>query len=631
MAMGTGVYFALPFEPIFAYPWIIAALSALIIIWRKPNVIITTILLFIFGFFYAGAFTRLINTPQIKHNLRNAEIIGTVSNIDYTNNKPRIFIKTQNLVANRTTLIRVSIDSDLSMPNVGDTIHSRVTLFRPGGPDAPGAFDYSRWAYFNGLTATGYLNSHIDAPAHSGTNSISALRDYIHSKTNSFLSDTLVLGYKNAVPENDVQIWTATGVNHVWSISGFHMTLVGGWLLLLFYLVFRSIPPITRNIPARFPAIVCAWFGLLFYLFLSGVDIATVRAFLMTSLMFIAFLFGRNAFSMRNVCLAFILIYLMNPHYVLQPGFQLSFAAIFGLIWYFDGKSFKHKSVLRRAWNITRYAAMTSIIATIFTSVFVAHHFYSIPIYGLIGNLILLPVFSLAIMPLVIFGTVTALFGWLAPLTWSDAIYNWTLIVANKISTLPYATVQIPHISGSALSVFVLGFLCLMFVRNTDKFRHASIILFCIFISFGITIVATAPRPLFYTTSDNELVGFVNDGKLSFNKSRASNHYFAFDSWRQLNFEKPSETNQRFKCTRGVCEFQTPNWDLIYIQKFVPLMKSINKLCKHETPTRTRFIVSYFKIDAPKCNATILNGGFVIYENGKIKYTQTGRWWNTLH
>ena len=632
-AAGGALYFSISFEPVIVYPFIIVALIVAILIFRRTSVITTAILLFIFGFMYSVGFTRIINTPQMAHTLRNHEITGTVSNIDYMNEKNRVFIRVpanqinKNISANKIATIRVSLGEDQFIPSIGSTISARVTLFRPSGAYAPGTFDYAQWAYFNGISATGYINEYTNISGYNSGDNINSLRSFIHNKTNSFLSDTLVLGYKNAVSKSDSVIWTATGIGHVWSISGFHMTLVGGWLSVLFYFIFRSIPVIARRIPARYPAIACAWVGLLFYLFLSGLDVATVRAFLMTTLIFAALIFGRNSFSLRNICMVFGIIFLINPHYIMQAGFQLSFAAIFGMAWFFQEHKYIKRNIMQKAMYFVKSATMVSIIATVFTATFVAYHFYSFPIYSLIGNLVLLPIFSFAIMPLVLVGTITALMGITSPLVWASYIYDWALVLATRISNLPAAQLQIPHISGAALLLIIFGFLCLMFIKNPGRIR-INVILFSGLVLTGITTVIITKKPAFYATYDNELVGFVVDDKLRFNKSRASNHYFAFDTWKQLNTEPTKTENKRYKCDNGVCNYHTPNWSLVYIQKYVPLSKNIVSLCND---SNIDFIVSYFKIDAPKCNHKILYGGFVIYKNGKIKYTPTNRYWHIPH
>lgn len=626
LAFGAGLYFNLPYEPNTILCIIFAIVSAALTL-CKTNILIRTISLFVFGFCYAATFTNIIKTPQIPYGLHDINIIGIVDKIDYTSKKTRLYIKTdaENLNAGTgDAIIRVTLNNDITAPKVGDEISANVGLFKPNGADAPEAFDYARWSYFNRLTATGYLAEYEILSTNKETN-ISTLRDYLHNKSNSFLVDTLVLGYKNAVPETDTPIWTATGVGHVWSISGFHITLVSGWLFAIFYLIFRSIAPITRRIPARIPALICAWFGLLFYLFLSGSDIATVRAFLMATLVFAAFIFGRNAISMRNVCIAFCIIFFINPHFIMQPGFQLSFAAIFGLIWLWN--DVKPKMPNNKFLKIIYTATLTSITATIFTAPFVIAHFYNLPIYGLIGNLILLPIFSFAIMPLVMIAVFSSLFGWNYPANLAEDIYNFSLTIGNKISELPNATLTMPHVPNAALVFIIIGFMCLIFIRPIRM--KINYVLFIFFLVTGLSIITFQNRPSFYATSDHELVAFLGeDGKLEFSKSRASNHYFTFDTWKQINNEPTGTKNLRRKPSDGLWVYQTPKYNLVYIQKFVPLKNNIVKLCHDEN---IDYIVSYFDIDAPKCNHKILRGGFVIYPSGKIRYVHHNRPWHNPH
>ena len=135
------------------------------------------------------------------------------------------------------------------------------------------------------------------------------------------------------MPHEHRQVWATNGVAHIWSISGYHITLVMGWLFVLFYLIFRMYPKLVRRVPARIPAIICAWGGLIGYVILSGGGIATLRAFLMATLVMLAFVFGRNVISLRMASIAFIVLFTINPHFITHAGFQLSFAAVFGILW----------------------------------------------------------------------------------------------------------------------------------------------------------------------------------------------------------------------------------------------------------------------------------------------------------
>ncbi len=620
LAGGAVLYFTASAEPDFTYAVIFAILSGAILFCRKCPIFIRAICVVAFGFCYACCFTNIINTPKISRDMHNLNLTGIVKSVDYTSDKARIVLTVNANDINAgdgTANLRLSIKNETNLPNIGDKVSVDAGIFKPNSAYAPETFDFAKWTYFNDISATGYINelTVIESGNNIGTNS---LRNTLHKKSKSFLVDSLVLGYKSAVPDDDNKIWTATGIGHIWSISGFHMTLVGGWLFVVMYFIFRTIPPITKRIPARIPATICAWFGLLFYLFLSGIDIATLRAFLMTSLVFGALVFGRNAISMRNVALAFCTIFLFNPHSVMQAGFQLSFSAVFGLVWLYQ--DVKPRMPHNKLLKIVYACVLTSVVATIFTAPFVAAHFGAIPVYSLLGNLILLPVFSVAIMPLVFIGVFCAIFGVFSPIIWAHDIYNWLFQIAKIISDMPYANLTVPHVSNFALLLFVLAFMSLVFIKPIKiKFNY---ILFIIFFVSGISAVYLNPKPIFYTSYDNELVAFLNDeGYLEFNKARASGHKFAFDTWKQVNGQKVDTPNKRKSHNNGIFR----NGNIVYIQKFVPLMKNIEKLCADDS---VKFIVSYLKINAPRCQHKILSGGFVIYPNNKIKYTQTNRRWN---
>lgn len=618
MAGGGALYFAMENEPNLKFaPMVLAMIVGTLFIKRIPT-LLRAALIFLFGLYYACVFTDAINTPQIKSNKHNIDVTGIVDNIDFTDTKTRIYLRiaaTDINAGNGDAVVRVSVDNDkITMPQIGDKVQANIGLFKPTPAYAPEAFDYARWAYFNNLTATGYINT-IDVIETHRVGNTDKLRNRIHNRMNSFLVDSLVLGYKNAVPKDDSPVWTATGIGHVWSISGFHLTLVGGWLFLIFYFLFRSIPYITRRIPAKIPAMGCAWAGLIGYLFLSGTDVATIRAFIMTTMVFLAFAFGRSAISMRNIAIAFCVIFLLNPHYVMQAGFQLSFAAVFGLVWVYN--DIKPKMPRNKILKIIYACVITSVVATIFTAPFVAMHFGTIPVYGLIGNLVLLPIFSFAIMPLIMTGTVFCI---QAPIDLAHRLYESTLQIANLIADMPAATINIPYITNAAILCFIAGFIALILIRPIKV--KINYLLFCAFCAIGIGIVATTPKPKFFATYDNELVAFVEeDGKLSFNKSKASNHYFAFNTWKGINGEAEDTPNRRRKHNNGIYRFD----DIVYIQKFIPLMNNIQSLCNDDT---VRYIVSYFDVQSNSCNHKLLRGGFVIWDNGQIKFITTKRRWH---
>ena len=630
VAFGAALYFSLGTEPNFGFPVIIVALLCGII-YRYKNIFVRAIALFMFGFFYAMCFTDFIDTVQIKDSFGFIPINATVRDIDFTPDSTRVLLSVpaQQIDAglpNKNLQIRVSIKGENEIPNIGDTITGNVMLFHPSAKYAPASFDFARWAYFNKISATGFFQDYKITKQ----NSLYNLRTFIHDKTNSVLTDSLVLGYKKVLPEHDSNIWKSVGIGHVWSISGFHMTLIGGWLFALFYLLFRSIAPLTKRIPAKYPAIICAWFGLLFYLFVSGISVATTRAFLMATLVFVATLFGRGVLSLRNAALAFVIIFLINPFSIMNAGFQLSFAAIFGLIWFFDTRNnYIKRSFFKRVIHYVYLSIQTAIIATIWTLPFIIAHFGYIPIYGLVGNIILLPVFSIAIMPLVMVGTIFALFGHHYLLNITDTIYNFTLNIATNISNLPFANLSMPHISNTVLILIVVGFLFLMIIEKPDSknffMKNINYVLCAGFVCVAAVIYVCQSKPLFYATSDHELVAFNVDGKLQFNKSRASKHYFAFNSWYEFNNETKPDKNKRYKCDHGFCIYKTQKWNLAYMQNFTATLNNLEKVCRDKD---INFIVSVFDIKSESCYGKILTDGLLIYPNGHIVKIINHRPWH---
>lgn len=306
----------------------------------------------------------------------------------------------------------------------------------------------------------------------------------------------------------------------------------------------------------------------------------------------------------------------------MQAGFQLSFAAIFGLIWFWG--VIKPKMPENKILKVLCTAALTSIVATVFTAPFVIAHFGAFPLYSLVGNLVLLPIFSVAIMPLVILGTFTAMLGWHAPLALAATIYDAGLRIAHVITDLPYASLPMPNMPNAALIIFIVAGCALMFIRGVR--RRMNYVTATIIAIIGATVVVVTPRPVFYATPDHELVGFVENGKLKFNKSRASNHYFAFNTWKQINGEDADTPNPRYVHAGGVYTYRAQKFTLVYIQKFVPLMNNIVSLCNDDG---VDYIVSYFHIDAPKCANKILHeGGIMLYPSGRVKYLNAMRPWN---
>ena len=620
LAFGMALYFSLFSEPnlmILSGAFAGGIISAVLL--RKFPIVLL-LASFAIGFGYSGIYTHAKSVKPLLHDIHGVGISGTITDLDFANDKTRIYLKTE-----KFGNIRVSTETKENF-NIGDKISGTGGLFKPKPADIPNGFDFARWAYFNNLTGTGYIKDvNITYTADSA---VYNTRTNIKNSVNSFLVDALVLGYKHALPDGHREVWATNGVAHIWSISGYHMTLVAGWLFIIFYLIFRSIPYIVRRIPARIPALICSWVGLGTYVLLSGASVATLRAFIMATLIITAFILGRSAFSLRMVAITFITILAINPSYVMQPGFQLSFAAVFGIIWLWNNANplMPRLKPLRYVYG----ALLTAITATVFTAPFIIGHFGTFPLYGILGNLIFLPIFSFLIMPLVFIGTLCNGIGLGTPITLAHNIYDYAFKLAEKITNMPTPNLGIGIIPNSGIIMFIIGLGCLIFIKNDEKFkyiiaRHINITLCFIFISVGMAICIGAKRPVFYISSNHKLIAAVIDGKLKFNKSHDSSNFFAFDTWKTSNGEYTGTKNELLTKESGVYMISYPKFKIAYIQSFVPLSKNITSICSDKN---IKYFASYFDINSENCNATIIKNGAVIYQDGNIKYIPFNRWWH---
>ena len=219
------------------------------------------------------------------------------------------------------------------------------------------------------------------------------------------IAAAIITGDRGGISEDDESALRDAGLAHVLAIAGLHMALVG---LGLFYAIragLALIPSIALTQPIKKWAAVAALCGAAFYLVISGARAATTRAFIMLAMMLLAILFDRPAISMRSLALAAALILLTRPESLIEPGFQMSFAAVTGLVavaeWEqrrareTDGIPIRFASLRRYLWGIT----VTSFVGSIATMPFAAFHFDRATHYAVLGNLGAMPIMGFVTMP----------------------------------------------------------------------------------------------------------------------------------------------------------------------------------------------------------------------------------------
>ena len=221
----------------------------------------------------------------------------------------------------------------------------------------------------------------------------------------------LLVGERSALSTETNDSLRISGLFHILSISGLHMMLIAGTTFFVVRALLALSPTLALRRPIRKWAALAALLVLTAYFALSGGGSATVRSYVMALIIFGAILVDRPAISMRNLAIAAFVVLALEPEGVIEPGFQMSFAAVAALIaaWEFwrerscgaltDENVIPGYRILRMAGAAIFGVAVTTLIAGLATAPFAAYHFERVATYSLLGNLLAAPLVSAIIMP----------------------------------------------------------------------------------------------------------------------------------------------------------------------------------------------------------------------------------------
>ncbi|MEW5421041.1 ComEC/Rec2 family competence protein [Amorphus sp. 3PC139-8] len=310
-------------------------------------------------------------------------------------------------------------------PEVGDGVRAIARLAPPRGPVAPGGYNSARRLFFEGIGASGFsyglpkpanLGSPpldlrvVAAVAHVRANIAERLRMALPGR-NGELAATLLVGDRGGIPEDTQDAIRAAGLGHILAISGLHMALVAGTIFTLIRFGLAALPSVALTYPIRKWAAAAALLAGFVYLVLSGGAIATLRAFVMLAVALVAILADRPALTLRSVAVAALVVMAIDPAAVIEPGFQMSFAAVIALVAAYEWLAGRERvrdppANSGRIRRIGRWGglwiaglALTSLIAGLATGPIGAFHFHRIAPFGLLGNLLAMPLVTLVVMP----------------------------------------------------------------------------------------------------------------------------------------------------------------------------------------------------------------------------------------
>ncbi|MCK4939517.1 MAG: ComEC/Rec2 family competence protein, partial [Rhodospirillaceae bacterium] len=427
--VGIGVYFSLNFEPVLWAGPLLVLLAGLALFatrnHKRYSLTLGLIPLFVFGlgFSAAGLATWSVDSPLLAHEIGPVEVSGQIVRVEHRPKSKRITLEKLQISAlapdKTPRSVRIVLTAKQPQFSSGDWVRVRATIKPPSPPAMPGAFDFQRQSYFRGLGGVGFSfgRATIEGRAPTtGTQSISFMiervRENINLTVRSILvgekggiASALMTGDRAAIPKEIMVAMRNSGLAHLLAISGLHVGLIAGILFFSVRAILVLLPGLALRFPVKKWAAIAAMLGAAYYAIISGTTIPTQRAFLMLAFVLLAIVFDRQGISMRVVAWAGMVILLISPESMLGASFQLSFAAVVALVAFYeefrDRNKYRNgqKSHLRKISYYVVGVALTTLVAGLATAPFAAFHFNSVATFGLLANLVAVPVTALWIMP----------------------------------------------------------------------------------------------------------------------------------------------------------------------------------------------------------------------------------------
>ena len=534
-AVGIAIYFALPFEPpLWGCAFIAVILGGLYWILNRRALAFAgfalCVLMVVLGIGRAASHSLSADAPKLPHYERSYDVTGWVSGIDSSGKGLRYVIEVESLrgiapdKTPRAIRVRLARPPDIPL-RAGDSLSIRAIAKAPPGPVVPNGYDPARRAYFSGLGGFGFAISQPDIRPDIELgfrqdvkrNIVRwryGLADRIYAQSppqTAGLQAALMTGVRRYIPQQQTDNLRVAGLAHILAISGLHMGLLAGGTYAAMTLLLALITPLSRRYDIRKPAAVIGAIAAAFYLVLSGASVATQRAFIMAIIVFLAVILDRRAVSLRSVAVAAFVTLFYHPESLVSVGFQMSFAAVAALvvtyqIWQRYRPLYKPRGRGRGVVDFFTSLSVTSFVAGLATGGFAIFHFNRISRFGFIGNLLAMPLFSLAVMPLAVVSFIAIPFGLeRLPLEMMGFAISYILRAANWVAAWPSAMAYVPSAPSYVLAIFAAGFVAICLGKLWGRSLGVVIMAVC------LGIWTQSPRPDLRISEDGRVAFWLAD------------------------------------------------------------------------------------------------------------------------
>lgn len=379
--------------------------------------------------------------------------------------------------------------------SLGDNLLIDATFNTLNEPKNPYEFNYKEFLNQKNIYHTSYVtqkNLHkiYDINAYSLIDFGTAIKQYIiqilrscHLSQNAFsICSALLVGYDDEIEGDVMQSFAHSGTLHVLSVSGMHTGILYGLIIWLFNIF-------DKNNRFKFLKCITIIISLALFTSVTGFSPSVLRASIMLSFIVIGNTFYKNGNSFNTLFLSAFILLLYNPLLVNDIGFLLSYAAVFGILYFYplfkEWHTFEN-AIIQWAYNLT----LISISATIATLPISLVSFHQFPIWFALSNLIIIPLTTILIALtaiIICFNKIIFIKAGISVII--NYITQLTLWIANLTNSPTYG--YIDAISFSKTDTIFLTtsmfFICLIYTYK--NYKHILLFCFIIITWLGTSIV----------------------------------------------------------------------------------------------------------------------------------------------
>ena len=456
----------------------------------------------------------------------------------------RLLLATRDPADGRAMRVRLNLDSDGDFVGLseGARLRMRVRMVPPAPPMLPGGYDFARAAWFQGIAATGSVLGKVELVEPGGEGNWlgqaqRALSAHVRSRldgSSGAIAAAFASGDRGAIAEADEEAMRNSGLTHLLSISGLHVSAVIAAAYFLALKLFASWQWLALRVRVPLLAASSGAMAGLGYTLLTGAEVPTIRSCIAALLVLGAMALGREPLSLRMVAVAAFFVLLLWPEALVGPSFQMSFAAVIAIVALHGAEPLRRFNAPRdEPWwtKGLRHVGMlllTGVVIELALMPIGLFHFHQAGLYGALANVIAIPLTTFVSMPLIALALLADTIGAGAPLWWLVGVsLDALLALARWTASMPGAVTMLPSMGRGAFALFLAGGMWLALWRGRVRLWGL------VPAALGMALLADLQPPDVLVSGDGRHVGITGEGSelLVLRETRSS---FARDNLTEL-------------------------------------------------------------------------------------------------